>query len=582
MLLKSIAAKSLKISPILFLIVSSFVLFKSNVNAAIANKVVDRNYLVQKDYVEITETKTIRILEPGFIISPGSFEGFTIFNPIKGEPNAEEKLKKTLESIKISDQFGNEYNYETEESSSNNLIVKVVLPTNISYGKDFVLNLNYKSYGLLISAGAVKDVYIPGYPKDYNLIENNFEEIINTKVVIPKSLPEINFVLPEVDLKDVDDFIELDIPINELLGSSAWIQLGKEQYFSFIIEQDLPKTTSIPFVKNKTYITLPRDISSGSVNQTVFFTDISPNPSKVFLDENGNLIAEFAYNANSAHKALIKGYAILRQEDQTNLTESGNISDIPQEFSKYLLPAKYWEVNDDQIKKIANQIKGNSTNIYEIVEKTYDYIVDKIDYSFVKKHGLNERQGALQTLNGGAAVCMEYSDLFITLMRANGIPARAAFGYGYAAADYESRLENYINHQWAEVYFPNLKKWISVDVTWGEFGSNIVDGDLNHFYSHLASADPDTPSTSEISFFGKLDKISDRKMEIIIEESLAVVTSDTAKRPETLLNEYTGNSSFSSNLLNPDKLPFFAVGIGILITTILIFLLLKGRKKAII
>ena len=193
-------------------------------------------------------------------------------------------------------------------------------------------------------------------------------------------------------------------------------------------------------------------------------------------------------------------------------------------------------------------MKGDETDIYKIIDKTYMFVIDRIDYSFVKKNGLNNRQGALATLSGGAAVCMEYSDLFITLLRAQGVPARAAFGYGFGTSDYDARADRSINHQWAEVYIPKLNTWVNIDTTWGEFGNDLLGGDLNHFYSHVASIDPETPSTSSASFFGKLSSIPDRDMTIDI---LSELPKESAIDQDGLLAKHAeakGFDAFSKNM----------------------------------
>jgi hypothetical protein len=158
---------------------------------------------------------------------------------------------------------------------------------------------------------------------------------------------------------------------------------------------------------------------------------------------------------------------------------------------EYLQPAEYWEVNAPAIKQVAAAEANGEDDIYKLVSNVYKSTVDSIDYSEVKKFGINQRQGALTTLEGGAAVCMEYSDLYLTKLRALGVPARATFGYGY---DSKLGSDSQEAHQWVQVYFPKFQKWVSVDVTWGESGVDILGGDLNHFYTHVAHEDPNTPS----------------------------------------------------------------------------------------
>ncbi|MDQ6986169.1 MAG: transglutaminase-like domain-containing protein, partial [Candidatus Dojkabacteria bacterium] len=252
------------------------------------------------------------------------------------------------------------------------------------------------------------------------------------------------------------------------------------------------------------------------------------------------------------------GDATQRQDPNFNINEATTILDIPTSLiNKYTEPAEYWEVNDPQIMSTALDLKGTKTNTGEIVNQTYNFVVDRIDYSFVKKYGINERQGAKATLNGGAAVCMEYADLFITLMRAQGIPARAAYGYGYSSLDFESRSENRINHQWAEVYLPGLDTWINVDTTWGDFGTTLVGGDLNHFYSHVSSIDPNTPSLLQTSYFGNIGDIPEREMDIKLLRDVEIKASFDSS--DELLRKYkekeginiiTGNVSLYANNFN--------------------------------
>jgi hypothetical protein len=145
--------------------------------------------------------------------------------------------------------------------------------------------------------------------------------------------------------------------------------------------------------------------------------------------------------------------------------------------------------------------------IYNISKNLYDFVINKIDYSQVKRFGVNERQGALATLRNGSGVCMEYSDLFLTLSRAQGIPAKAVFGYGFDPMISNTNQEA---HQWVQVLIPGSGKWLDLDVTWGESGDAAVGGYLNHFYTHIASVAPD--QNSEVIVTGLA--IKDNKLEL--------------------------------------------------------------------
>ncbi|MCA9381180.1 hypothetical protein KC678_02855, partial [Candidatus Dojkabacteria bacterium] len=384
---------------------------------------------------------------------------------------------------------------------------------------------------------------IPGYPSDYVFEDNRISEKVYTKLIIPDSFSAINFSSPEQIVTDDGENRIIDIPQQDLLGKSVWIQLGTKQYFTFEINQTIPKTNSVPFAINTFSLPIPRDVASGPITQKVYYQKISPEPYSIYEDQDGNLIAQFRSSASQEEYIHIKGYAELEQDPNFDLTNAGKLEDIPEEFNRYLEPGNYWEVDNETIMQTADTI-SDSDDVNQIIQDTYNFVINRIDYSFVKKYGLNERKGALATLNGGAAVCMEYSDLFITLLRAQGVPARAAFGFGYGAADYESRSENRINHQWAEVYIPAQDTWINVDTTWGDFGGNLIGGDLNHFYSHVASIDPETPSTSELSYFGTLESIPERDMHIDIISSLP--EDNSSKTQQELISSFKKPEGFDA------------------------------------
>src|SRR5260221_5126070 len=505
-----------KFLTIIAFIALGFLLKPSTIHAYVIEKQYDRTYELNEDYVQITEKKDIKVIQNNLYIPPGSEEGFTIFNPIQNDPDVKEKVQKTLDSIALTDNFGNKLDYTTESTDNGNLQIKIKLNTGIYYNQTYSINLSYRSYGLVIKSGALRDLYIPAFAKDYVFEDDQSKETISTTIRVPKIYGTINFVRPTATIQDDGTNRKINLTQDQLLGHTGWIQIGIKQFYSFKISQPYTSSTSIPIVYNSYKLVIPRSTDAGPVNQKVFFTKITPEPYQIVEDKDGNLIATFRVPATDNGNIEIEGYAELDENNSVDYKTSGNLSDIPASIvANNTMPAKYWESDSQEIKDAAAQIKGTETNVYKLIAKTYEYVVGKIDYSEVKKFGLNQRQGALATLKGGAAVCMEYSDLFIALMRAMGVPARAAFGTGYSALDYTTSSSDAINHQWAEVYVPGINSWIGVDTTWGENGTEIIGGDLNHFYSHVASVNPETPSTTEVTFYGKDGKFSERTMQVM-------------------------------------------------------------------
>lgn len=536
------------------------VILNTKVSAKIIEKNYDRVYEVKDDHIEITEVKAISVTENNFFIQSGAEESFTIFNPVQDDPKAQEKAEQTLSSISLTDNLGNKLNFTSDTTATGNLIIKTKINTGIYSGQTYTITLKYSSYGLIIKSGAVRDVYVPAFSKNYVFEDEQSIERVSTKVVIPKSLGEINILRPVANVSPDALNNVINFSQDDLTGATAWIQIGTTQYYTFNIEQPYTATSNIPIVYNEYKIILPRDISSGPITQKVYFTNISPEPFSTEVDSEGNLTATFRLPVNENGMIKVDGFAVINQNNDVNFVSSGSIEDLSSEFiKKYTASAKYWESDSSEIQELANSLKGDEKDIYKLVEKAYQYVVGKIDYSEVKKFGLNQRQGALATLRGGAAVCMEYSDLFIAILRSMGVPARAAFGSGYSALDGLTSGTNTVNHQWAEVYIPNIDSWVGVDTTWGENGDTLIGGDLNHFYTHVASIDPETPSTTQAILYGRGGDFKDRTIQVSAAEGMPL---DEHITQEQLIARYPtkeGSDNLIENILTGVSLLFYNI-----------------------
>lgn len=118
----------------------------------------------------------------------------------------------------------------------------------------------------------------------------------------------------------------------------------------------------------------------------------------------------------------------------------------------------------------------NTTNIMT-AQAIYDYVVQTLQYNPSK--GFDNRLGAAAVLKEPTnAVCGEFADLFVTLCRAAGIPARELEGYADTGSSTRPVTSDVL-HAWAQVYDEALG-WVSVDPTWG----NTAQTD---FFTHLDS-----------------------------------------------------------------------------------------------
>lgn len=363
------------------------------------------------------------------------------------------------------------------------------------HGKQTVV-VRYTHPELGERTGGLLDAYIPAFANDFKFKLDNSVYSYTTKLKIPSNSGTESIV----SVTPLSKFVEGEFDVyvfdqESLRGRFVWVQRGQQQVYKFQLTQALlPTQRTGSGGINEYQIILPRDIRELNVQQQVYFQEITPNPIALSEDKEGNLIGIFQTAADQEQQVVISGYALLSYLPKLDLTQAGTISEFPTKltnYSSYTQPAEYWEAAAPAINDFAEKSVVQEQDVYKVMNNLYQAVIDRIDYSEVKRFGLNERQGALHTLQGGAAVCMEYSDLYLTLLRNRGIATRAVFGYGF-----DSRLgtANQEAHQWVQVYLPSYQQWVSVDVTWGESGNKVIGGDLNHFYTHVASKDPNTPA----------------------------------------------------------------------------------------
>jgi transglutaminase-like putative cysteine protease len=115
------------------------------------------------------------------------------------------------------------------------------------------------------------------------------------------------------------------------------------------------------------------------------------------------------------------------------------------------------------IEKKAKEVIGGEDDFYmavynvaEWTHKNVNYTLDTLTAEVV--------QPSSWVLKNKEGVCDEITNLFISLLRSVGIPARFVSGMVYSNTDYDWGA-----HGWAEVYFPEYG-WVPFDVTFGEYG----------------------------------------------------------------------------------------------------------------
>lgn len=519
---------------------------------------VNREYTVREEGgVSAKETRRVINTTSDKIIRGFDNEEVFTITALYEDDNNKEILEKFVSTATIKGQSGQTLSFSTEYKASS-VLLRVPYPQSIGSNSSYTFTLEYINEQLAQVSGALTDIYIQAFPEDFSFSSGNVDYEYSFTLKVPSSLGEENFATPDPAGRSTEGGYDVyDYSQTQLLGTYVWVQRGKSQYYKFQIKQKVPATENFNTGnKNEFSMVIPRSLNGLKIDQIAYFTKITPEPDYIAKDDDNNIIGVFKIQSDLEEEIVIEGYAVVNTKSDYDIENAGSINDFRSELGEqYFAGSEFWEVSASDIQAKASNLKGSETDVYKIMTNTYDFIVDSIDYSHVKRFGINERQGALKTLNGGAAVCMEYSDLYITLLRAQGIAARAAFGYGYDSREPADQQEL---HQWVQVYIPTIDKWLDADPTWGENGPALIGGDMNHFLTHVASIDPNTPSTLSGRTYGS--KVVFDPVQFSI-EVLPALPDDELLSVDDLLEKYEqGDTNQLFSTLN-DLRSKFAAGI---------------------
>ncbi len=349
-----------------------------------------------------------------------------------------------------------------------------------SAGKDqeLVWYLSYRDSSIIEKKGTVWQINLPKLALDQQIGRYN----INLQ--IPTAYGDLLYISPEPNSSDqYEEYSVYSFSKEQFASKGVRAGFGPGQVYYFDLLYHLKNPS---FSSAVTEIALPPDLPNF---QKIVFDSIKPAPDSINIDSDGNYLAQYRISGNSTTTVRAKGWALI-----TN--RSGVEASLSKEL--YLHEDKYWPVKDPQIQSLAGKIKsatsGESAN--ELAQAVYDYVVSELSYSKTRNAGGLERKGALQALEEkNNAVCMEFTDLFVTLARAAGLPARTVEGYAYAE-DTSRRpgSEEDVLHAWAQVFLPR-RGWVNVDPTWGSTtGQDYLNSfDTNHLAFVVKGKDSEYP-----------------------------------------------------------------------------------------
>ncbi|MCA9242722.1 MAG: transglutaminase domain-containing protein [Phycisphaerales bacterium] len=121
-----------------------------------------------------------------------------------------------------------------------------------------------------------------------------------------------------------------------------------------------------------------------------------------------------------------------------------------------------WPADDPELRKLADEVTAGAKSDADAVDALLRWLRPNVNIRFAGQTG--SRYGVTDVLSQKRGHCWDFSDLFITLCRAKGIPARQIAGWIYGGE----------GHVWAEVWIDG--HWKQVDAT----GGGMVDCEPYH------------------------------------------------------------------------------------------------------
>ncbi len=346
-------------------------------------------------------------------------------------------------------------------------------------GNSWSFIVSYDTSKLVETKGGAHTVYIPAISQDAR-------ENYSVRLTVPESFGTLHTTGPRpINQTNKNGQVTYEFDKKDLIDKSLALVFGDSTIYK--INFNFPLNNDSPITQTFT-VTLPPNTSG----QKIIVRNLHPQPKNTRLDVDGNILADYDVPARTHMVVQTDIQAVIRYLEY-NLASSGTKEQIPKELvARYTNSQQYWSANNAQIQAKAKELTAGKTSVAEQVAAINNYVIDTLSYNN-EKIKYNIRQGGIKALQDpNNVVCLEYSDLTISLLRAAGIPARMPIGYGYSGDLKQSNAVTDSLHSWVQAYVPGIG-WMNVDPTWGEKFHNFGSSDLDHVAFAIWGQSDDSP-----------------------------------------------------------------------------------------
>ncbi len=210
--------------------------------------------------------------------------------------------------------------------------------------------------------------------------------------------------------------------------------------------------------------------------QMAKLVSIEPKPLVLETDENGNTYAKIRVELGPNEVKWINATFLVEMMSYKHQFNPKAAKWPPLEIAmRYTTSTVVWATENETLIRLAEEIAGDEQNPLRIARKIAEWVLAHLEYKVNPNvtrgsgHCLTYRNGELRVFGD----CTEVADIYITLARILGIPARAAFGmmleepreYYWlnesARGEGEELLTHWGGHIWPQVY---MEPWGWIDV----------------------------------------------------------------------------------------------------------------------
>lgn len=483
------------------------------------------NIIFANDEFDISQQIKYQINESGSALVTQHIELTNNYSQIYPKEYQINLSSNKIENITGSDDLGNIVQ-KIDQQNDSTIINLVFNQTNTGKGQITKFNLNYEIKDLAQQKGNIWEITLPENQSIGH--QNQIETYIN----VPSFFGNLSFasVLPKnnITLNNQTElyFKSISKPQKILLI------FGDYQLFDFKFKYFLKNNTS---ETKDMFIPFPPETDS----QKITYRSIVPIPKNIEIDSDGNFLAKYTLSPNQEIEINLDGQVKIIH---TNL----NYSNIKSE--DYLISKLFWETNDSSLINIASRLKN--------VKDIYNYVINTLNYK-TNDYDSSSRQGAVMAINfPNQSLCTEFTDLFITLCRIKGIPAREVQGFAYSnnTKIKPININTDVLHAWPQYYDFSQQAWVSVDPTWEKTTNGIDyfnDLDPNHFafvFHGLDSQQPFPPGSYKNNQDIKTVNVEFAKNELEIEQLPLILKSNSKLIQPPKIEIFNPNSTSISSI----------------------------------